>query len=93
MDNPDGTIPPGTLTGRVALVSFDGVVRGNRAVTRDRLGKAPGTPRPLSAAVEQWQADAPRVRAWAELRRRNARAGVLHLTVGHWDLLALPPKG
>ena len=46
-----------------------------------------------SAAVEQWPADAPRVRAWAELRRRNARAGVLHLTVGHWDLLALPPKG
>jgi SAM-dependent methyltransferase len=45
-----------------------------------------------SAAVEQWPADAARVRAWAELRRRNARAGALHLTVGHWDLLALPPQ-
>ncbi|TAJ18844.1 MAG: hypothetical protein EPO65_08095 [Dehalococcoidia bacterium] len=41
-------------TDLVALVTFDGEVRENQAVTRDRLGKAPGTPRPLSAAVEQW---------------------------------------
>ena len=41
-------------TDLVALVAFDGEVRENQAVTRDRLGKAPGTPRPLSAAVEQW---------------------------------------
>ncbi len=41
-------------TDLVALVTFDGEVRANQAVTRDRLGKAPGTPRPLSAAVEQW---------------------------------------
>lgn len=45
---------PSRPTDLVALVTFDGVVRENQAVTRDRLGKAPGTPRPLSAAVEQW---------------------------------------
>lgn len=45
---------PPRPTDLVALVTFDGVVRENQAVTRDRLGKAPGTPRPLSAAVEQW---------------------------------------
>ena len=45
---------PPRPTDLVALVTFDGVVRENQAVTRDRLGKAPGTPRPFSAAVEQW---------------------------------------
>ena len=45
---------PPRPTDLVALVTFDGVVRANQAVTRDRLGKAPGTPRPFSAAVEQW---------------------------------------
>ncbi|TAK77329.1 MAG: hypothetical protein EPO16_05685 [Dehalococcoidia bacterium] len=45
---------PPRPTDLVALVTFDGVVRENQAVTRDRLGKAPGAPRPLSAAVEQW---------------------------------------
>lgn len=45
---------PPRPTDLVALVTFDGVVRENQAVTRDRLGKAPGMPRPLSAAVEQW---------------------------------------
>ncbi|MSQ29031.1 MAG: hypothetical protein EXR68_00860 [Dehalococcoidia bacterium] len=47
------TRPP-RPTDLVALVTFDGEVRENQAVTRDRLGKAHGTPRPLSAAVEQW---------------------------------------
>lgn len=41
-------------TDLVALVTFDGEVRANQAVTRERLGKAPGAPRPLSAAIEQW---------------------------------------
>lgn len=45
---------PPRPTDLVALVTFDGVVRENQAVTRDRLGRAPGRPRPLSAAVEQW---------------------------------------
>ncbi len=45
---------PPRPTDLVALVTFDGVVRENQAVTRDRLGKAPGAPRPLSAAMEQW---------------------------------------
>ncbi len=48
-----GARPP-RPTDLVALVTFEGVVRENLAVTRDRLGKAPGKPRPLSAAVEQW---------------------------------------
>ena len=36
-------------------------------------------------------ARARRVRAWAERRRQTAVAGCFELTVGHQDLLALPP--
>jgi SAM-dependent methyltransferase len=45
-----------------------------------------------SAAAEQRPEEAARVRGWAELRRRNARHRPFTLTVGHFDLLALPPK-
>ncbi len=45
---------PARPTDLVALVTFAGEVRPNQAVTRDRLGKPPGAPRPLSAAIEQW---------------------------------------
>ncbi|MDA1002797.1 MAG: hypothetical protein O3B31_05540 [Chloroflexi bacterium] len=41
-------------TDLVALVTFDGEVRENRAVTREALGREPEAPRPLSAALEQW---------------------------------------
>lgn len=36
-------------------------------------------------------AAARRIRAWAQRRRRTAAAGGFELTVGHQDLLALPP--
>lgn len=42
---------PGDL---VALVSFDGDVYANQAVTRDRLGRPASTPHPLAAAIERW---------------------------------------
>ena len=38
----------------VALVSFDGELRENQAVTRERLAHPQPPPRPLSAAVERW---------------------------------------
>ena len=38
----------------VALVSFDGELRENQAVTRERLAHPQPPPRPLSAAVEHW---------------------------------------
>jgi hypothetical protein len=38
----------------VALVTFDGEVRENQAVTRDHLGHPHAAPKPLSAAIEQW---------------------------------------
>lgn len=41
-------------TDLVALVTFNGEVRENLAVTRERLGQPGGTPRTLAAAVEQW---------------------------------------
>ncbi|MBM3139062.1 MAG: hypothetical protein FJZ92_02320 [Chloroflexi bacterium] len=41
-------------TDLVALVTFDGEVRENMAITRERLGLAPAPPRPLNAAIEQW---------------------------------------
>ena len=46
-----------------------------------------------AAAVEQRPDAAARLREWAELRRRNVRsaARAFRLTVGHVDLLALPP--
>ncbi len=41
-------------TDLVALVTFDGEVRENLAVTRERLAQPSGAPKPLSAAIEQW---------------------------------------
>ena len=41
-------------TDLVALVTFDGQVRENLAVTREHLGEERRPPRPLSAAIEQW---------------------------------------
>jgi hypothetical protein len=38
----------------VALVSFDGEVYENQAVTRDRLGGAQQAPHVLGAAIQQW---------------------------------------
>ncbi len=41
-------------TDLVALMTFDEEVRENQAVTRERLGREPETPRPLNAALEDW---------------------------------------
>lgn len=41
-------------TDLVALVTFDGEVRENLAVTRERLAEPTTAPKPLSAAIEQW---------------------------------------
>lgn len=41
-------------TDLVALVTFDGEVRENLAVTRERLAQPSAAPKPLSAAIEQW---------------------------------------
>lgn len=58
---------PGDL---VALVSFDGDVYANQAVTRDRLGKPPSAPHPLAAAVEQWLGRRP---VWIDVHGRQVR--------------------
>jgi len=41
-------------TDLVALVTFDGEVYENQAVTRDRLARPATAPRPLNAAIERW---------------------------------------
>lgn len=44
-----------------------------------------------AAAAEEDPASTVRVRAWADARLRTIRSGAFHMTVGHLDLLALPP--
>ena len=44
-----------------------------------------------AAASEQRPGDAPEIAAWAERRRAALASGTFALTVGHLDLLALPP--
>ena len=41
-------------TDLVALVTFDGEVYENQAVTRERLARPTSAPHPLNAAIEQW---------------------------------------
>ncbi len=55
----------------VALVTFDGEVAENQAVTRDRLGRPPEAPHPLSAAIEHWLGRGRRT--WVSLRGRELR--------------------
>lgn len=58
---------PGDL---VALVSFDGDVYANQAVTRDRLGRTTSTPHPLAAAIERWLGRRP---MWIDVAGRQVR--------------------
>lgn len=58
---------PGDL---VALVSFDGDVYANQAVTRDRLGRPAATPHPLAAAIERWLGRRP---MWIDVAGRQVR--------------------
>jgi hypothetical protein len=55
----------------VALVTFDGEVAENQAVTRDRLGRRPEAPHPLSAAIEHWLGRGRHT--WVSLRGRQVR--------------------
>jgi hypothetical protein len=56
-------------TDLVALVSFDGEVYENQAVTRDRLGKAPASPHPLIATIQRWLGGERHV--WIDVRGRQ----------------------
>jgi hypothetical protein len=58
---------PGDL---VALVSFDGDVYANQAVTRDRMGRPALAPHALGAAIEQWLGRRP---VWIDVRGRQIR--------------------
>lgn len=58
---------PGDL---VALVSFDGDVYANQAVTRDRIGRAAAAPHALGAAIERWLGRRP---MWIDVAGRQVR--------------------
>jgi len=53
----------------VALVTFDGEVYENQAVTRVRLARPTAAPHPLNAAIEQWLGG--RRRTWIDVRGRQ----------------------
>ena len=53
----------------VALVTFDGEVYENQAVTRERLARPTAAPHPLNAAIEQWLGR--RRRTWIDVRGRQ----------------------
>jgi hypothetical protein len=56
-------------TDLVALVSFDGEVYENQAVTRESLGKPSATPHALAAAIQQWLGRGRHV--WIDVRGRQ----------------------
>lgn len=56
-------------TDLVALVSFDGEVYENQAVTRERLGKRSAAPHALAATVQQWLGRGRHV--WIDVRGRQ----------------------
>lgn len=70
----------------VALVTFDGEVAENQAVTRDRLGRPPEAPHPLSAAIEHWLGRGRHT--WVSLRGRELRgiATARDLTPRSWGI-------
>jgi hypothetical protein len=45
------------------------------------------------AAVEERPNERQRLGSWADRRRASVSGGQFWLTVGHMDLLALPPEG
>lgn len=53
----------------VALVSFDGEVYENQALTRDRLGRPQGAPHALGAAIRGWLGRGPHV--WVNFNGRQ----------------------
>ena len=74
-------------TDLVALVTFDGEVRENLAITRERLGQRKGAPTPLAAAIEQWLHLGRRT--WVNVAGRQIRgiATARELTAKHaWEI-------
>jgi hypothetical protein len=77
-------------TDLVALVTFDGQVRENLAVTREHLGQERRPPRPLSAAIEQWLHLGRRT--WVSVEGREVRGIATARELGDasaWELDAL----
>ena len=56
-------------TDLVALVSFDGEVYENQAVTREGLGKPPAAPHALTATIQRWLGRGRQV--WIDVRGRQ----------------------
>jgi hypothetical protein len=56
-------------TDLVALVSFDGEVYENQAVTREGLGKPPAAPHALAATIQRWLGRGRQV--WIDVRGRQ----------------------
>lgn len=73
-------------TDLVALVTFDGEVRENQAVTREAIGREPDTPRPLSAALEQWLGLGRQTWVTVEGRAVQGIATARDLSKGAWIL-------
>jgi len=73
-------------TDLVALVTFDGEVFANQAVTREHLVRPNQTPRPIGAAIEQWLGLGRRT--WVEVRGRQIEgiATARELADGVWQI-------
>ncbi len=95
---------PATALGPDAAAAAEALLRGVgyrtwRLPSPWRLG--PGDRALALALIDGWEnaaldlspppAEARRISAWAQRRRQTAAAGRFELTVGHQDLLALPP--
>ena len=93
---PDAHAP--RATDLVALVTFDGQVRENLAVTREHLGLGDSheqrPPRPLSAAIEQWLHLGRRT--WVSIEGREVRGIATARELGDasaWEIDALIDAG
>ena len=77
-------------TDLVALVTFDGQVRENLAVTREHVGHEQPPPRPFSAAIEQWLHLGRRT--WVSIEGREVRGIATARELGDataWEIDAL----
>ncbi|MEZ4501861.1 MAG: hypothetical protein R3C39_04510 [Dehalococcoidia bacterium] len=76
-------------TDLVALVTFDGEVFANQAVTREHLVRPKQAPHPIGAAIEQWLGLGRQT--WVEVRGRQIEgiATARELAEGVWQIDAL----
>ena len=65
-----GRVHPPRPADLVALVTFNGRVNENQAVTRERLARPTVAPHPLNSAIEQWLGRRRR-RTWIDVRGRR----------------------